>query len=99
VDRFAARCLHPKKIQAALFEGAQRALTEIARFKPFAAQAPMKMEIDWQKTNHATYAALIPGTRRESARTVSFTADDFKSLMNWFIVACYVAKAVQDPVY
>ena len=99
VDRFAARCLHPEKIQAALFEGAKRALTENARFKPFVLEVPMKMEIDWQKTNHATYAALIPGTRRKNARTVSFTADDFKSLMHWFIVACYVAKTVEDPVY
>ncbi len=99
VDRFAARCLHPQRVQAALRESAKRALIKKERFKPFILEPPLTMEIDWQKAIHAVHTAQIPGTTQVSARTVSFSANDFRQVTNWFIVANRVAKSVEDPIY
>ena len=99
VDRFAARCLHPTQVEDALRNGAKRALIEKSRFKPFVLEPPITMEIDWQWAIHAVHTAQIPGTSEVSARTVSFTANDFRQVTNWFIVANRIAKSVEDPIY
>jgi D-amino peptidase len=99
IDRFAARCLHPEKVQNLLYKGARQALMELSRFKPFVLESPLRMSIDWHKTNHALYTAMIPGTNRTGPRSVSFEASSFKQIMEWFVIACWVAKRVEDSVY
>jgi len=91
LNRYAARCVHPDKVQKEMFEAARRALTERSRFRPFVLEPPLTMEIDWKEAYYALFTALIPDTTRESALTVSFTADDFRQVMNWFVIANQVA--------
>ena len=96
LDRYAARCPHPSVARAAIRRGAEKAVREVSRFKPYSLQKPMKMEIDYARTSHATAATWIPTAVREGPRTVSFTVPDFVEGIKTFFVASCVPALVGD---
>lgn len=97
--RYAVRCLHPSKARAAIQQGAERAVRESARYKPFTVPAPMKMELDYANSAFADAAMWIPSAAREGPRTVSFTVPDFLVGMRTFVVAATLPYSAEDPMY
>ncbi len=76
-SRYSAVCLHPEGAHEAIRDGVQKALAERWRFKPFTFASPVTVELDVPFAVMADAAALIPGVRHPTPRTVAFTHDDY----------------------
>lgn len=77
VNRFAARNFAREKVLVDLREGAKKALAALSSFKPYELKPPYQFEIDFHQSNQAELGALIPGVKRPSARTLTFTTQDY----------------------
>jgi D-aminopeptidase len=57
------------------------------RRQPWRVPAPVKLSVDFMKTEQADMAALLPGSERTEARTVEFTHDDYLTVFRaWRIL-------------
>ena len=75
VARFAARSVAPVVARERIREAMTQALSQ--RRQPWRVAAPVKLSVDFMKTEQADMAALLPGAERTEARTVEFTHDDY----------------------
>ena len=75
VSRFSAISVHPEVARKMIYDGVKAALARKDEIKPLDCPAELTMEIDFKDSNMADTASLVPGVRRLSNRTVSFTAD------------------------
>ncbi|MBQ6234689.1 MAG: M55 family metallopeptidase [Clostridia bacterium] len=74
-SRFSARSMHPVRARELIEQGVRRALRERNRKQLLTLTEPLTMEIDYIYSASADTAALVPGVKRISPRTVSFTGD------------------------
>lgn len=79
-SRMAARSLHPQAAQAAIREGAARAVAGASRLRPFRLEPPYVLEIDTVDSAQADAASIMPGVERTAARTLRYVADDVHTL-------------------
>lgn len=85
IGHYAADSITPKAAQAALREGAARAVRDRASAKPFTFDSPMTLEIDTTRVEHADFIELMPGFQRVSGRTVRFVHDDYRMIFRAFV--------------
>ena len=78
VGRFAARSVAPSVACRLIREGAAAALGR--RHTPFRLSAPVRLEVDFQLTQMADMAELVPGSVRTAGRTVTYTHDDYREV-------------------
>lgn len=71
-SRYCARSLHPEKACALIRETAREALSKLDEFKPVTVTDPLRMEIDFYRTDMADAALLVPGVVRVAPRTILF---------------------------
>ena len=74
-SRFSAISIHPTVAREMIYNGVKAALARRDEIKPLDCPAELTMEIDFKDSNMADTATLVPGVKRLSPRTVSFTAD------------------------
>ena len=74
-SRHSALSLHPDKACALIREKARLGVQNLGKMEPVQVNNPLTMEIDFFKTDMADAAELVPGVKRLSARTISFTSD------------------------
>ena len=72
VGRLAARSLHPEEARKRIRVGAEKAVRERDRFRPFVIDPPLQLELDVVSTAMADADALMPGTERTGPRTLRF---------------------------
>ena len=77
VGRFAARNFPREKVLADLKEGAKRALSSLEKFKPYQLKPPYQFEVNFHNSNQAEAGLLVPGVKRMSPRTLSFSTQDY----------------------
>ncbi|HEY9180446.1 MAG TPA: M55 family metallopeptidase [Candidatus Baltobacteraceae bacterium] len=87
IGHYAADSITPKAAQAALREGAARAIRDAGKAKPFTFEPPIAMEIDTTRVEHADFIELMPGFTRTSGRTVRFVHDDYRMIFRAFVCA------------
>jgi D-amino peptidase len=75
LSRFSALSIHPVKAREKIYEGVKKALMKKDIIKPLKITEPITMEIDFMNSNTADAAELIPGVKRPSSRTISYTGD------------------------
>jgi len=79
VSRMAAICLPPQvteeRIQQAAIQAVKRLQAGEAP-KPFLVKSPVQVTIDYNSSDQADQAALLPGSKRVDGRRLTFTADD-----------------------
>lgn len=75
LSRFSAISIHPKKAREKIYEGVKNGLMRKDTIEPLKIDEPITMEIDFKDSNTADVAELIPGVKRPSPRTVSYTGD------------------------
>jgi len=68
--RFHARCLHPKRAQLMIMEGAKRAVKRCKEIKPFIVTPPIEIKLELATTDLADALVEHDGVRRLDARTV-----------------------------
>jgi D-amino peptidase len=73
---FSAIHLHPRRAQALIREGAERALRQAAGAKPWRLASGCRVEIDFDHQARAQACLFIPGVERAGERTVAYTAAD-----------------------
>jgi len=70
LGRYAAQCIHPKRAQAAIRAGAERAVKNAAKLKPIAPSTPVDVELQFKDTGGAESARRVPGVRMIQPDTV-----------------------------
>lgn len=73
LSRFSARSIHPVRARERIEQGVRKALRERERKQLLKLKEPLTMEIDYFYSAGADTASLVPGVKRISPRTVSFT--------------------------
>ncbi|MFB9712464.1 M55 family metallopeptidase [Streptosporangium sandarakinum] len=81
INKFSAELLPPSVTQARIREATVRALGRLADFRPYAAEPPFTLGIEWNSTAIAAGCAIIPGVRSVGPRHTEFTTDDFAQIM------------------
>lgn len=78
VGRFAARSVAPSVACRLIREGAVAALRR--PHTPLRLPTPVRLEVDFQLTQMADMAELVPGSVRTSGRTLSYTHEDYREV-------------------
>jgi D-amino peptidase len=101
LDRWVACCLAPEKSHANIRAAAQRAV-ERARggeFTPYRVEGPVSLSVTFSSSAEALMAALIPGSVRETPRTVTYTAGDAVAAWKGFFAVLLLGWSATDEVY
>ncbi len=77
VNRLAARNYPRDRVLADLREGARKALASLKEMKPYTLKPPFEFELNFHNSQQTEPGVLIPGVRRTSPRTLTFTAQDY----------------------
>jgi D-amino peptidase len=83
----AARMLHPKKAQELIKQKATEALNRLSDFKPFTFTPPYTMDITFRNEERAEIASWLPGAKRKTSTTVSYTSNDWMDVLKFFMFA------------
>lgn len=83
IGRQHARCLHPRKAQEMIQEGARKAMTLAQNAQPFHVETPLTIRLEYYRSDMADAVANKPGTVRIDARTVERTVDTVRELISF----------------
>jgi D-amino peptidase len=78
VGRFSARSVSPTESCRRIREGAQAALGR--KHQPLVLPRPIRLEVDFQLTQMADMAELVPGSKRTGGRTLEYVHDDYREV-------------------
>jgi D-amino peptidase len=84
LNRYTAICLHPKRAQRLIKEGAANALRKLDQIKPAKLDPPVKMELHFVDPGQADSASMMPGVKRTGPITTVFTGKDFMEVNGAF---------------
>ncbi|MGH3656594.1 MAG: M55 family metallopeptidase [Micromonosporaceae bacterium] len=77
LGQYAASCLHPDEACEAIEAAVATTVANRTTVAPLRITGPVETEIDLGNPLIADHATLVPGVRRQSGRTVAFTAADY----------------------
>lgn len=77
ITRYSARSLHPTKACDLIEAGVKEALQQTDNFKLYQPDGPYTFTLQFLQAGQADAAAMMPGTVREDASTVSFSNADY----------------------
>jgi D-amino peptidase len=83
----AARMLHPKKAQELIKKKTTEALNRLSDFKPFKFTPPYTLDITYKDERRAENASWLPGAKRKTSTTVSYTSNDWMDVLRFFMFA------------
>jgi D-amino peptidase len=80
----AAKMLHPKKAQELIKKKTTEALNRVSDFKPFTFTPPYTMDVTFRDEWRAEDASWLPGAKRKTSTTVSYTSNDWMDVLRFF---------------
>ncbi len=83
VSRMAAECLPPAQTSSLIEEVAKRAMINLKSGKapkPFQVSKPIKMTMEFEQSDMADRASIMPNAKRTEDRRVQFVADDMVTI-------------------
>jgi D-amino peptidase len=83
----AAKMLHPKKAQELIKKKTTDALKRVSDFKPFTFTPPYTLDITFRDERRAEIASWLPGAKRKTSTTVSYTSNDWMDVLRFFMFA------------
>lgn len=92
-SRFAAVTKHPKDVWRELKKKAKKAARKVKQFKPFSFQYPCLIELTLNDTVRAHTLSLIPGSKMNDGRTISYRAPNFLDGYKFIILATTLGSA------
>jgi D-amino peptidase len=93
IGNMSAKSLSPAAAQRALREGAEEAVRNRSRAKPFTFDPPYELEITTTQMEHAEFIAAVPGMERIDGRRVRYRCDDYLLLYRMFVTAYRLSVA------
>jgi D-amino peptidase len=97
IGNYSVESMSPLAAQAAIREGAERAVRNARSAKPFVFEPPIAMEIDLAKSEQADFIELIPGFVRTGGRSVRFTHQDYPTVFRAFVAAFRMGGVATEP--
>ncbi|MGH9602236.1 MAG: M55 family metallopeptidase [Terriglobales bacterium] len=76
IGRTAALTLPPDAARQLIAEGVKRAMGRRSEIKPVSLRSPITLEVELSSSRQADSCMMVPGMKRVSGRTVSYTAPD-----------------------
>jgi D-amino peptidase len=83
----AAKMLHPIKARELIKQKTMEALNRLNDFKPFTFTPPYTLEITFRNEERAAIASWLPGAKRTTSTSVSYTSDDWMDVLRFFMFA------------
>lgn len=77
ITRYSARSLHPAKACDLIEAGVKKALGNLSQYKLYQPEGPYTFTLQFIQAGQADAAAMMPGTVRVDASTVSFSHADY----------------------
>lgn len=77
ITRYSARSLHPAKACELIEAGVKKALENLGQYKLYQPEGPYTFSLQFIQSGQADAAAMMPGTVRVDASTVSFSHEDY----------------------
>lgn len=104
IDRWAARCFPPARSHANIREAAQRAVERFAaegssRYALHKLEGEVELSVTFSSTAEALMAALVPGTVRETPRTVTYRAANAVDAWKGFFALLLLGWSATDEIY
>lgn len=91
VGRYAARSVAPSVACRLIREGTVAALGRA--HTPFRLPPPIRLEVDFARSQMADMAELVPGSVRTAGRTVAYAHDDYREVFRAFRALCTLGNA------
>jgi D-amino peptidase len=85
IGTLCANSMSPAAAQRAIGAGAEYAVANAAKAKPFILESPIEMRVTLAKTEQADYVEIIPGFERVGARDVRFVDPDIHTIFKAFV--------------
>ncbi|MBC7288858.1 MAG: M55 family metallopeptidase [Armatimonadetes bacterium] len=83
IGRQWARCLHPKRAQQMIYEGAKKALQLVGKVEPYRIETPIRVRLEFYRTDMADPYENHPRVERVGPREIEVTVPDALHIMNW----------------
>ena len=101
LDRWAARCLSPERSHANIQAAAKRAVERAKQgaFKPYRQEGDVELAVTFSSSAEGLMASLVPGSVRETPRTVSFRGGDAVAAWKGFFAVLLLGWSATDEVY
>jgi D-amino peptidase len=80
----AARMMTPASARELIRQGAEQALNRLENFKPYKMSTPYTMVVTFKDEQRAENASWIPGAKRISSNSVSFTSSRWMEILKFF---------------
>lgn len=97
IDRYTARCLHPKTALSCIRSGAEEAVRDIDGLAPYAPDPPYTFTVEFATASTAAGVMFFPQLERIGDRSVSWTHEDFEAALKMFIGVMKMSDG--DPDY
>ena len=97
IDRYTARCLHPKAALGRIREAAGEAVSGIGDLAPYAPGPPYTFTVEFATASTAASVMYFPQLKRVDDRRVSWTHDDYETAFKMFVGVMRMAQG--DPDY
>ncbi|MBA2691959.1 MAG: M55 family metallopeptidase [Rubrobacter sp.] len=97
IDRYTARCIHPKRAVEIIRGAAEGAVKEVSSLEPYALDPPHTFTVEFATASTAAGVMFFPEIERVGERRVSIAHDDFETAFKMFIGAMRMASF--DPDY
>jgi D-amino peptidase len=98
IGRYAANSVSPARARELIRAGAKEAIERLAEAKPFTFEPPIALELDFNWTQNADFAEMIPGFERIGARAVRFVHDDYRVVFKAYVAAFRLAATANEDV-
>jgi D-amino peptidase len=92
IDRYAARVLPPKKVQALIGDAAKRALARRSQIEPHTIPAPVEFQLTTKLTSMAHMCCVFPCVERRGPKVIAVKADDYVSAYKQLLGCLIIAK-------
>jgi D-amino peptidase len=97
IDRYTARCLHPKAALGRIRAAAEAAVRGVENLVPYAPEPPYTFTVEFATASTAASVMFFPQLERMDERRVAWTHDDYETAFKMFIGVMRMAKS--DPDY
>ncbi len=97
LSRYAARCLPLSKARGLIKDAAKRSLDRLSDFDPFTYDPPIRLEVDWDTHQTASYVAMMPQVKHEGLMRTSYTTDNFPAIYRTLLAMFFIATSELTP--
>ena len=96
VNRYGAICLPIREAHDLIREKAKIAMEKIGKVKPYKLKPPYTLEVETTDPSVAQIISLLPGSKYDGNRKVSYTCEDFLENHRAFLIMVFLGGAVHQ---